>query len=152
LCSRDKQCIILPTNYREVAILTELIWPSIIERKAYRDTWGRGLDSYLQWFYETVILLRELLTENGTIYVHCDSGINSHIRLVMDEVFGSASFINELIWRRTGTHGTTRSYGVIHETILFYSKSDAYTFHPPSTALEKEYIERILLINCSLKV
>jgi len=115
--------------------------PSIIEQKAYRDTWGRGLDSYLQWFYETVILLRELLTEDGAIYVHCDSGINSYIRSVLDEVFGSASFINELIWRRTGTHGTTRSYGVIHDTILFYSKSEAYTFHPPSTVLEREYIE-----------
>ncbi len=115
--------------------------PSIIEQKAYRDTWGRGLDSYLQWFYETVILLRELLTEDAAIYVHCDSGINSYIRSVLDEVFGSASFINELIWRRTGTHGTTRSYGVIHDTILFYSKSEAYTFHPPSTVLEREYIE-----------
>jgi len=59
--------------------------PSIIEQKAYRDTWGRGSDSYLQWFYETVILLRELLTEDGTIYVHCDSGINSHIGVSASE-------------------------------------------------------------------
>src|SRR5258708_14410437 len=115
--------------------------PSIIEQKAYRDTWGRGLDSYLQWFYETVVLLRELLSEDGTFYVHCDSGVNSHLRLILDEVFSPANFINELIWRRTGTHGTTRSYGVIHETILFYSKSESYNFHPPSTSLEKEYLE-----------
>jgi adenine-specific DNA-methyltransferase len=115
--------------------------PSIIEQKAYRDTWGRGLDSYLQWFYETAIFLRELLSEDGTVYVHCDSGVNSHLRLILDEVFGKVNFINELIWRRTGTHGTTRSYGVIHDTILFYAKSETYNFHPLSTILEKEYIE-----------
>src|SRR5260370_26491181 len=53
--------------------------PSLIEQKAYRDTWGHGLDSYLQWFYETVILLRELLSEDGAIYVHCDWHVNSSI-------------------------------------------------------------------------
>ncbi len=88
-----------------------------------------------------MVLLRELLSEDGTFYVHCDSGVNSHLRLILDEVFSPANFINELIWRRTGTHGTTRSYGVIHETILFYSKSESYNFHPPSTSLEKEYLE-----------
>ena len=46
--------------------------PSLIEQKAYRDTWGRGLDSYMQWFYETTVILRELLAENGSIYVHLD--------------------------------------------------------------------------------
>ena len=61
--------------------------PSIIEQKAYRDTWGQGLDSYLQWFYETVVMLRELLTESGSVYVHCDSGINSYIRAILDEAF-----------------------------------------------------------------
>src|SRR5437773_5396334 len=55
--------------------------PSILEQKAYRDTWGRGMDSYLEWVYATVILLRELLAENGSIYVHCDSGVNSYIRV-----------------------------------------------------------------------
>src|SRR5437773_4156751 len=63
--------------------------PSILEQKAYRDTWGRGMDSYLEWVYATVILLRELLAENGSIYVHCDSGVNSYIRVILDEVFGA---------------------------------------------------------------
>src|SRR5712692_2376161 len=74
--------------------------PSIIEQKAYRDTWGKGLDGYLQWFYETVVLLRELLAENGSIYVHCDWHVNANIRFILDEVFGSHGFINEIIWRR----------------------------------------------------
>src|SRR5579859_2854388 len=114
--------------------------PSMVEQKAYRDTWGRGLDSYLHWFYETVALLRELLAEDGSIYVHCDSGVNSYLRAILDEVFGTDGFINEIIWRRTGTHGTTRSYGVIHDTLLFYAKTEAYTFQPPSIPLEQDYL------------
>ena len=62
--------------------------PSMIEQKAYRDTWGRGLDGYMQWFYETVILLRELLTENGSIYVHLDWHVGHYAKTLLDEVFG----------------------------------------------------------------
>jgi adenine-specific DNA-methyltransferase len=74
--------------------------PSVLEQKAYRDTWGRGMDSYLEWIYTTVVLLRELLTETGSIYVHCDGGVNSYIRTILDEVFGSRNFRNELTWKR----------------------------------------------------
>ena len=74
--------------------------PSIIEHKAYRDTWGRGLDSYLQWFYETLVLLHELLHETGSIYVHLDWHV-SHLREgILDEVFGADRFKNEVIWKR----------------------------------------------------
>src|SRR5512136_590694 len=62
--------------------------PSIIEQKAYRDTWGKGLDSYMQWFYETAMLLRELLTTDGSIYVHLDWHICHYAKTIMDDVFG----------------------------------------------------------------
>ncbi|MGQ0605247.1 MAG: DNA methyltransferase [Anaerolineales bacterium] len=62
--------------------------PSIIEQKAYHDTWGRGLDPYLQWFYETAELLRELLAENGSIYVHLDWHVAHYAKAILDEVFG----------------------------------------------------------------
>ncbi len=61
--------------------------PSIIEQEAYRDTWGRGLDSYLQWFYETIVLLRELLADEGSIYVHLDWHVGHYAKAVLDEVF-----------------------------------------------------------------
>ena len=60
--------------------------PSIIEQKAYRDTWGRGLGSYLNWFYETVVLLRELLEESGSIYIHLDWHVGHYAKTIMDEV------------------------------------------------------------------
>jgi adenine-specific DNA-methyltransferase len=75
--------------------------PSIIEQKAYRDTWGRGLDSYLQWFHEATVLLHELLAENGSLYVHLDWHIGHYAKPILDEVFGQGRFRNELIWRRS---------------------------------------------------
>jgi adenine-specific DNA-methyltransferase len=72
--------------------------PSIIEQKAYRDTWGRGMDSYLQWFYDTAVLLTELLAENGSIYVHLDTGVSHYAKLILDELFGADRFVNEIIW------------------------------------------------------
>ncbi len=62
--------------------------PSVLEQKAYRDTWGRGLDSYLEWFYETVALLRELLAERGSIYVHLDWHVSFYAKPVLDELLG----------------------------------------------------------------
>ena len=77
--------------------------PSILEQKAYRDTWGRGLDGFLQWFYETVSLLKELLSEKGSIYVHLDSNASHYCKAILDEVFGRENFLNEITWRRTTT-------------------------------------------------
>ena len=72
--------------------------PSMIERVAYRDTWGKGLDSYLQWFYETVVILRDLLTEDGSIYVHLDWHVGHYAKVILDEVFGYDNFTNEIVW------------------------------------------------------
>ncbi len=61
--------------------------PSMIEQKAYRDTWGRGLESYLQWFYEMALMLHDLLDEKGGIYVHCDWRLQSVLRVILGEIF-----------------------------------------------------------------
>src|SRR5258708_11317172 len=103
--------------------------PSMVEQKAYRDTWGQRSDSYLQWFYETVILLRELLTESGCIYIHCDWRLDGMLRLVMDEVFGKSHLVNELIWHYRTFQGQTQSYfAKKHDTLLLYAKSENFTF------------------------
>jgi DNA modification methylase len=104
--------------------------PSIIEQKAYRDTWGQGLDGYLQWFYETVVVLRELLSERGSIYVHCDWRVNSSVRVVLDEIFGSQNFINQITWKRsTNVSSIGKIWKRAQDTILFYSKSENYCFN-----------------------
>jgi hypothetical protein len=115
--------------------------PGILEEIAYRDTWGMGADSFIAMIYERLILMRDLLADDGSIYVHCDQRLSGYMRLALDEVFGKDSFVNEIIWRRTGAHGTTRSFGVIHDTIYFYGKTATYTFTPPTTDLPQEYID-----------
>jgi adenine specific DNA methylase Mod len=118
--------------------------PSVIELKAYRDTWGRGLDSYLQWFYETVVLLRELLHETGSIYVHCDYHAGHYIKSVLDEIFGLESFRNEIIWKSQSPSGRkvfARQVPFCHETIFWYSKSSDFVFNPQYRPYDAAYIE-----------
>ena len=120
--------------------------PSIIEHKAYRDTWGRGLNSYLQWFYEAAILLHELLHENGSIYVHVGWQVSSAARLVLDEVFGAEQFLNEIIWKRTPHAGSSKArskkFPVNHECIYLYSKGGRYAFKTQYVPYKNEYVER----------
>jgi len=103
--------------------------PSVIEQKAYRDTWGKGLDSYLKWFYETVVLLRELLADDGSLYVHLDWHVGHYAKAVLDEIFGADQFVNEIIWCYSiGGKGSSR-FARKHDTLLFYSKTANYTFN-----------------------
>ncbi len=108
--------------------------PSIIEQKAYRDTWGRGLDSYLQWFYETVVLLRELLADTGSIYVHLDWHVGHYAKCVLDEVFGYENFRNEIVVNRTRKNfietKTIRAFNVAFDSIFIYAKSDLHRINP----------------------
>jgi adenine-specific DNA-methyltransferase len=115
--------------------------PSIIEHKAYRDTWGRGLDSYLQWFYETAILLHELLHESGTLYVHLDWHVSHAAKCVLDEVFGSENYQNEIVWKRTAAHSDSHTYNHVHDVILYFTKTKHFTWHPLYTEHEESYIE-----------
>jgi adenine-specific DNA-methyltransferase len=105
--------------------------PTILEEIAYRDTWGKGSDSFLAMIYERLVLMRDLLADDGSIYVHCDWRVNSLLRLALDEVFGERRFINEIIWRRKQAQAwSADQFGVTNDTILFYSKGDDHLFNP----------------------
>lgn len=103
--------------------------PNIIEQKAYRDTWGKGLDSYMQWFYETCLLLKELLTEDGSIYVHLDWHVGHYAKIVLDEVFGYENFRNNIVWCYKTRQFSRKYWNRKHDDILFYSKSDKWIFN-----------------------
>ncbi len=116
--------------------------PSVIEQKAYRDTWGKGLDSYLKWFYETAVLLREMLSETGSIYVHLDHNVGHYAKIVMDEIFGAENFINEIVWKRSYGHGDSqRSLGRSHDVIFYYSKSPKYILNRFYHAHSQDYLD-----------
>lgn len=105
--------------------------PSALEQKAYRDTWGRDLDSYVKWFYETVITLRDLLASNGSIYVHLDWHVGHYAKTVLDEVFGRDNFLNEVVWWYYNKfQGNINRFASNHDVVFWYRKSKDYCFHP----------------------
>src|SRR3989339_580301 len=90
--------------------------PNILEEIAYRDTWGKGADSFIAMIYERLILMRDLLAEDWSIYVHCDVRLNAHMRLIMDEVFGSQQFQNHIVWKRTPFAGSSKARAAKYPT------------------------------------
>ncbi len=103
---------------------------NLLEQIAYRDTWGRGSDSFISMLYERLILMRDLLSPEGSIYVHCDWRVNAYLRCALDEVFGRDNFINQVSWRRTGAHNDPGRFGTITDTIFYYSRSLSYIWNP----------------------
>ncbi len=118
---------------------------SALEEIAYRDTWGKGADSFISMLYERIKLLHDLLTDGGSIYVHCDHRVNNYIKLILNEVFGEENFRREIIWNiavLSGFKTKTRNWIRGHETIFFYTKSDEYTWNTPRTAHDQKYLAR----------
>lgn len=97
--------------------------PNVLEELAYRDTWGKGADSFIAMIYERLVLMRDLLADDGSIYVHCDWRVNSFIRMVLDEIFGNESFLNEKIWLYRGYEHTKTHWNRKHDSIYCYSKT-----------------------------
>jgi DNA modification methylase len=125
--------------------------PSIIEQKAYNDTWGKGTDSYLQMMYERLVLMRELLAENGSIYVHLDWHVGHYIKLSMDEIFGKANFLNEVIWSYRRWPASSKNFQTMHENILFYAK-DAQNDDRVFNVLYEPLAESTLKADGGLKI
>jgi adenine-specific DNA-methyltransferase len=109
------------------------------EQIQYTDIWAN--DNYLQFMFERLLLLKELLSESGVIYLHCDWNKSHFLRCILDEVFGSNNLRNEIIWQRTSARSDSKTYNHIHDTILFYSKSDRITWNKQRVAYDQDYIE-----------
>jgi len=119
--------------------------PSIVKGRTYRDTWNGGISSYLEYMYSRLALMRWLLSENGTIYVHLDWHVSHYVKVIMDEIFGVSNFVNELVWFYKGgaLTGIKKSYPRKHDIILFYSKTENYTFNQPkSDEISEQMIKR----------
>ena len=119
--------------------------PNLLEQIAYRVTWGRGADSFIAMIYERLILMRDLMHSDGSIYVHCDWRVNAFIRLAMNEVFGTENFINEITWKRAhtvkGNIGQGSKYmGANTDTVFAYAKSPSYTFNNIFLPYSEDYI------------
>ena len=106
--------------------------PNVLEQIAYRDTWGQGADSFISMIYERLILMRDLLAEDGSIYVHCDYRVSGYMRMVLDEVFGKELFLNQIIWvygqSARGAKAVSSQFPRNHDEILYYRKTDIGKF------------------------
>ena len=117
--------------------------PNILEHIAYRDTWGKGKDSFLSMIYERLFLMKDLLADDGSIFVHCDWRLNSSIRLIMEEIFGIENYRNEIIWKRQTSSGFKggKNIGKNNDSILYFTKADKYIFNSQYESYSEEYIK-----------
>jgi adenine-specific DNA-methyltransferase len=112
------------------------------EEKMYGDIWQK--EDYLNWMYENLMAIKSVMSETASIYVHLDYHIGHYVKILLDEVFGEDNFKNEIVWKRKqGTLGQTNQFGIVTDSIFFYSKSDKFNFIQPVSKNGQEfYLER----------
>lgn len=111
--------------------------PNILEEIAYRDTWGKGADSFIAMIYERLILMRDLLSEDGSIFVHCDWRVSGFIRGILDEIFGKTAIRNHILWLYSGGGVPKTEMPKKHDDIFWFSKGETWTYNP----LYRDYSE-----------
>ncbi len=111
--------------------------PTVIEQFAYSDTWSDGTASYLAMITPRLILMRELLAETRSIYVHLDWHVGHYVKLVMDEVFGRDNFHNEITWKRTSAHGDSASFAAVHDIYISTQNPPGNSFQNNSNLTTK---------------
>lgn len=104
--------------------------PTTIEQFAYADTWKDGTVSYLRMLYPRLVLMRELLSDHGSIYVHIDWHVGHYVKVLMDEIFGKDKMINEIVWHYGGPSPVKTAFARKHDTLLSYTKDEQYLFIP----------------------
>lgn len=103
--------------------------PTVIEQFAYSDTWQDGTVSYLKMLYPRLVLMRELLSDKGSIYVHIDWHVGHYVKTILDDVFGKDNFRNEIVWCYTAASNVSFDFPKKHDVIMRYSKSNIYVFN-----------------------
>ena len=115
--------------------------PTVIEDVAYRDTWGRGIDSYVQMIRERLHIIAELIAPDATIWVHLGHQVAHEVKLLLDEVFGKQNSLADVTWKRTSSHGDTKSFGHVSESIFGYAKDvNNSNYNIQYTPLTEDYI------------
>ena len=116
---------------------------STLEMVAYRDMWGKGRDSYLQMMYERLTLVRELLSDQGSIFVHLDYHVAHYAKVLLDDIFGLDNFRSEIIWKRISAKNDStqgaKGFAINWDVIFFYSKSENFFWKQLYTELDEDY-------------
>ncbi len=111
------------------------------EEKMYGDVWDK--ERYLNWMYENLMAIKSVMNDNASIYVHLDYHIVHYVKILMDEIFGEDCYSSEIIWKRTTSHAQKQSFGIVHDTILYYRKDpDEYSWTPQFQPHSEEHINK----------
>lgn len=113
-----------------------------INRAAFQDRWPKGLDAYLDMMYNRLVLMRQVLAETGSIFVHVDWHASHYVRVLLDEIFGRENFINEIVWCFTGGSSSRKYFHRKHDLIFWYSRSAEYVYNPQYRPYTPGTIER----------
>lgn len=123
----------------------EVIWKDGY-KTAFEDRWKGGINNYVAWMKERLRLCHKVLKKTGSMYLHCDWHASHYLKIEMDRIFGEQNFINEIIWKRRTAHSDqkqgSKHFGKIHDTILFYSKSNSHIWNPQYVPYSEDYIEK----------
>jgi adenine-specific DNA-methyltransferase len=122
------------------AVVEESKTESLLQVKAYYDSWGRGIDSYLEMLWSRLQLCRDLLSPRGALYVHLGPGISHYVQTILDEIFG-ASNGTEIVWKRTTAHSDSSIYATVHDYIFFYWKSDEHIWNQQYVPHDPDYVK-----------
>lgn len=110
------------------------------EEKMYGDVWDK--ERYLNWMYENLMAIKNVMSDEASIYVHLDYHIGHYVKILMDEIFGEDNFRNEIIWKRSTAHNDSTGFANLHDCIFYYSKSSELYFDTPLVPYSQDYIER----------
>jgi DNA modification methylase len=123
----------------------EVIWGDEAEVRSFEDRWAGGIKNYIGWMADRVAEMHRVLKGTGSLYLHCDPHASHYLKVMLDGLFGISNFRSEIIWRRTGTHGKLRRFGPVHDVILFYTKSDSYTWNHPKKRYMRGHVENFFV-------
>lgn len=110
------------------------------EQIQYTDIWAN--DNYLQFMYERLLMMKELLEEGGALWVHCDWHKSHLLRCLLDEIFGLDSLRNEVVWQRTASRNDAKAFGHVHDTLFYIVKGSGHTWNPQFVEYDQEYLDR----------
>ena len=138
---RERAIRTMPVLMRENGLDDAVVELWRLWMQALRGTQPRLL-AYLSYMAERLLIMHRILKPTGSIYFHCDPTVSHYVKPLLDAVFGHGNFRNEIVWKRTHAHSGSKRYGPVHDTLLFCSKSNIYTWHPQYTDYSEQYKER----------
>lgn len=120
----------------------EIIWGNGCEVRSFGDRFAGGVQHYIEWMRERVRIIHQKLKPTGALFLHCDWHASHRLRVMLDDIFDEANFLAEIVWKRTGAHGSSSTLGNIHDTIMFYRNSPRFSANKVTVPYGNNYVDK----------